>query len=219
MEQAGKDFLLLEGNGKAGEEVTFTATTDRVGLVGHGLKDGDVVTFTEVEDTAVPTNTDFYVFNANTDDFQLSEIDPTDEDDGDDAEAVDLDVDGAGEMGEGFTVAAGIRSKSMTINNEPIDVTNQGSNQFRKLLDKAGIKSLDGSGSGVFDTRNGSLERIEDAALDGALKRFRLVFLKANRTFEAKFKVASMEYGGEYNGEHTYSISLQSSGKIKRTKG
>ena len=36
-------------------------------------------------------------------------------------------------------------------------------------------------------------------------------------TYQGKFHIASLEYGGEYNGEVTYSVTLESSGSVSFT--
>ena len=36
-------------------------------------------------------------------------------------------------------------------------------------------------------------------------------------TFEGAFMIASLEYAGEYNGEATYSVTLESTGYISFT--
>lgn len=112
-----------------------------------------------------------------------------------------------------YTTIAGLRSKSMTINNESIDVTNHGSNEWREILDTSGIKSIDMSGSGVF-TSGATLTRLRQVVLTGALTAFQLVDADSGVTFAGNFKVESMEKAGEYNAEMTWSVTLKSSGEI-----
>lgn len=116
--------------------------------------------------------------------------------------------------GSTYVTVGGLRTKSMTLNNEPIDVTNHGSNQFREILASAGIRSLSMSGSGVYTGDSATLQAIEAAALAGTLVSFQMVDDNNSRTYEADFKVVSFEWSGEYNTEMTYSISLESSGTI-----
>ena len=51
---------------------------------------------------------------------------------------------------ETFTTIAGLRSTSLTVNNESVDVTNKDSSNNRTLLAEAGVQSISVSGSGVF---------------------------------------------------------------------
>ena len=48
-----------------------------------------------------------------------------------------------------FAVVGGIRTESMTINSETVDVTDKDGNGWRELLEGAGITSMSLKGSGV----------------------------------------------------------------------
>lgn len=110
---------------------------------------------------------------------------------------------------EAFVTVMGLRSTSISINKETVDVTNKdSSNQWRELMAGAGVKSLSVSGSGVFtDKANGELVRGD--AMGGAFNNYQVV-VQLLGTFEGSFDVTSLEYAGEYNGEETYSVSLES---------
>lgn len=56
--------------------------------------------------------------------------------------------DGAGS--ETFSTIGGLRSNSITINNEEVDITNKDSAGWKELLENAGVKSVALSASGVF---------------------------------------------------------------------
>jgi TP901-1 family phage major tail protein len=106
----------------------------------------------------------------------------------------------------------GLRSKTMTINNEAIDVTNHLSEEFKKLADQAGIRSHTISGSGVF-TNDANLNHIRRLSYDGVLARFDIIDVTASKKFVGYYKIVSMERAGDYNNEQTYSLSLESSGE------
>ena len=57
---------------------------------------------------------------------------------------------GNGGSPETFTTIGGLRSTSLTINNESVDVTNKDSSNKRTMLAAAGVQSISVSGSGVF---------------------------------------------------------------------
>lgn len=59
----------------------------------------------------------------------------------------DGDPGGTGEL---FTTVAGLRSTSLSLNNETVDVTTKDSAPWRELLANAGIRSMQVQGSGVF---------------------------------------------------------------------
>ena len=72
------------------------------------------------------------------------------------------------------------------------------------------------SGSGVF-TDSTTLSQAQTDCLAGTLRSFKIVDNDSGVTFEADFKITSLERAGEYNGEMTYSMSMESSGTIAIT--
>ena len=59
-----------------------------------------------------------------------------------------------------YTTVGGLRSTSITLNQESVDITNKDSANARELLADAGVESVSISGSGVFT----------DAASEGTLR-------------------------------------------------
>ena len=57
---------------------------------------------------------------------------------------------GNGGSPETFTTIGGLRSTSLTVNNESVDVTNKDSSGKRTFLAAAGVQSISVAGSGVF---------------------------------------------------------------------
>src|SRR5690606_13539475 len=101
-------------------------------------------------------------------------------------------------------------------NGEAVDVTDSDSvNQMRELLDGGGVKSMTISGSGIFEDDD-SQTHMETKCLSGALDDYQIVF-DSGRTYERPFQVTQVQYAGEYNGEHTYDVTLESAGKIDIT--
>jgi TP901-1 family phage major tail protein len=123
---------------------------------------------------------------------------------------------GDGEVSEAFTIIGGLRSTSMAINAEAIDVTNQGSSQWKELLDGAGIKSVSISGSGVFD-QGAVIDQLRDDLLNQTLRNFQITEHSSGDYFQGAFKITSFERAGDYNNEQTWSISLESSGPVTYT--
>jgi len=120
---------------------------------------------------------------------------------------------------------SGLRSTSMTINGEMVDITDKESNAFvtsgndkaRTLLEGGGIRSLSISASGVF-TDSSTEELVRGFAFDGAIQNYDLVFGNGD-TIKGAFLVTSYERAGEFNGEETYSLTLESSNTITFTAG
>lgn len=114
--------------------------------------------------------------------------------------------------GSSYATIGGLRSTSLTLNDESVDITNKDSSGNRTLLADAGVFSMSVSGSGVFmdDAQDTTLK---DAVSAATFKNFQILVPDFG-TFTGAFQVTSLEYAGEYNGEATYSVSLESSGSI-----
>lgn len=122
---------------------------------------------------------------------------------------VKVDTTGAGV----FATIGGGQTKSLTINNEQVDVTNSDSTeQFRELLESAGVKSMSISIKGVFDD-DAAFNKVVDYSMGGLIKEFQFV-VPGLGTFEGLFLVASVELSGEYKGAAQYSSSFESAGVI-----
>ena len=117
----------------------------------------------------------------------------------------------------------GLRSTSMTINGEAVDITTKDSNAFissgndkaRDLLQGGGVRSMTLSASGVF-TDSSTENILRGFAFDGAIQNYDLVFSDGSKIAGA-FLVTSYERAGEFNGEETYSVTLESSNTITYT--
>ena len=114
--------------------------------------------------------------------------------------------------GTTYVTVAGLRSTSITLNDEAVDVTNKDSGGNRTLLADAGVHSMSISGSGVFT--DATTEETMRAAMNATTFKNFQVLIPNFGTYTGAFMVSSLEYSGEYNGEVTYSFSLESSGAI-----
>ena len=119
---------------------------------------------------------------------------------------------GNGGSPETFTTVAGLRSTSITLNDEAVDVTHKDSSGNRTLLADGGINSISVSGSGVFT------DHATEATLRGTMNASSFtnfqILVPDFGTYTGAFMCSSLEYAGEYNGEVTYSVTLESSGAI-----
>ena len=117
----------------------------------------------------------------------------------------------------------GLRSTSMSINGEMVDITNKDSNAFissgndkaRDLLQGGGVRSMSLTASGVF-TDSSTENLVRGFAFDGAIQNYDLVFSDGSKIAGA-FLITSYERAGEFNGEETYSLTLASSNTITYT--
>lgn len=122
-----------------------------------------------------------------------------------------------------FLTVAKLRTNSLTINGETVDITNKdspgaaGENRMRELLAGAGVTSFAATGAGVF-SNDATQTEFETHAIAGTLVNVQVVF-EGGRIYEFAAAVPSIEYAGEVNGEQTYSISIESSGDVTITPG
>ena len=111
-----------------------------------------------------------------------------------------------------FATVAGLRTTQLSVNGEAVVVTNKDSGGWRQLLSGAGVRSVSVSGAGVF-TGSAAEARLRASALSGALDDYRLTF-EGGDTMTGRFLVTRLDYAGEFNGERTYTVSLESSGAV-----
>ena len=117
------------------------------------------------------------------------------------------------------TTVAGLRSTSISMNDEAVDVTTKDSAGLRQLLAGGGVQSFSVSGSGVFT------DAASEAAVRTAFDTQRTagtfvdfdVIIPDFGTFAGPMMIATLEYAGEYNGEITYSLTLESAGTFAFT--
>tara|TARA_Y100000361_G_C11155922_1_gene344128 strand:- start:2161 stop:2568 length:408 start_codon:yes stop_codon:yes gene_type:complete len=119
---------------------------------------------------------------------------------------------GNGGSPETFTTVGGLRSTEISLSDETVDVTNKDSSGNRTLLADAGIASVSISGSGVF-TDAASETALKNAWNSATLSNYQVIIPDFG-TYEGAFQVTALSYAGEFNGEVTYSVTLESSGAI-----
>ncbi|MFV2093452.1 MAG: phage major tail protein, TP901-1 family [Hyphomicrobiales bacterium] len=123
-----------------------------------------------------------------------------------------VDTDGMGT----FATMAGMRSHTIALNAETVDVTNaQSTNAWRELLAGAGVKSVGVSGSGIF----------KDAATDATIRGYFFagtvvdwqIIIPDFGTLQGLFQISSLEYAGEHKGEVAFELALESAGSVAFT--
>lgn len=108
-----------------------------------------------------------------------------------------------------FTSVGGLQSRTITVNNEIVDITNDDTAPQRELLTGAGLKTLTFSGSGVFKDDE-AIRRIENLAHnpDSNEEEFRFVFENGDY-IQGVFHLSTLEFTGEYNGARMYSMTFE----------
>ena len=113
---------------------------------------------------------------------------------------------------ETFTTIAGMRSTSISMNDEMVDITNKDSARARTILAQGGVNSMTVSGSGVF-TDSASEATLEGKFDSATLTNYQFLVPDFG-TYTGAFMLTTLEYAGEYNGEVTYTFTFESSGAI-----
>lgn len=114
---------------------------------------------------------------------------------------------------KGTTTVAAVRTRSMTLGNEVVDITSDDDNGFRTMLAEPGNKTLDLTVEGVF--KDATMLTVAMSASD-ILEAFSILFPTIG-TIAGDFVVTSFEAGAAYNEAGTFSCSLQSSGTFTFT--
>jgi len=109
---------------------------------------------------------------------------------------------GDGESPVGYSTIAGLRTTQLSVNGEPVAITSKDSGGWRQLL----------SGAGVF-TGSDAETRIKNHALGGIIDAYELSF-EGGEKMQGDFLVTRLDYSGDYNGERSYTLSLESSGAV-----
>ena len=107
------------------------------------------------------------------------------------------------------SVVAGVRTKTVTANNEPIDVSTDDDGGYRVLLEESASSSIDMSVEGLHkDTA-----LIKKAAKDGEtlIETYEIEFPNGAK-ISGSFRLNSIEEGAEYQDAITFSATIQSTG-------
>jgi len=119
------------------------------------------------------------------------------------------------EIDSTFTLLAALRSTTMTLNNEAIDVTDKDGSLWKTLLEGAGVESISIKASGICNN-SASFLFIRSSVITGTFINARIES-NLNKVCEGAFKITSMESSGEYNKEEIFSLTLDSNGQTVRT--
>lgn len=120
-----------------------------------------------------------------------------------------VDSDGAGT----FTTVAGLRSRSITLNAETVDVTHaESAGQWRELLEGAGAKHARIAGAGIFkDQASDAL--IRAYVFNGTIRVWQIV-VPSFGVIAGPFQIASFELTGKHDGEVAFDVTLESAGEL-----
>lgn len=110
-----------------------------------------------------------------------------------------------------FVTVAGLRTKSIKLNSQTVDVTDQSSNGWAELLPEAGIRSVSVTGAGVF--RDAASDARVRAAFFAQTSINTQMILPGFGTISGPVLVTSLTYAGTFKGEATFELTLSSAGE------
>ncbi len=117
------------------------------------------------------------------------------------------------EIASVFTTIGGARAKTLTLDQEIIDITDSDSAAFREVLaGGAGVKSASIECEGVFKD-SAAEEAVRAAWFAGTTPNFQFIIPNFG-TFVGPFLIASLEYAGEYNDAAMYKMKFENAGAV-----
>lgn len=203
-EIGGKELLLKAATDFA---VATTGASTSFVITAHGAKVGDLIKFGTIGGNTAFDTTSFYfvktIVDANTVTISDSRA----------GAAITADETEAALTCVVFKSVGGLRSKSFSFQAEGIDISNQESDEWKVMLDGAGIRSFSVSGGGVY-TNQAVFQGLFTKARANTIAGLMFIEVKTDTIFEGAFKITSLEISGDYDAESNYSISAESSGAI-----
>jgi TP901-1 family phage major tail protein len=111
-----------------------------------------------------------------------------------------------------YQTIAGLRTTQLSINGDTVVVTHKQSGGWRDILSGAGTRSVSVSAAGIF-LGSTAENTVRTRALDGTLDDYELSF-EDGAKLRGKFLVQRLDYAGDFNGERSYTLQLESSGPV-----
>ncbi|MEM6682218.1 MAG: phage major tail protein, TP901-1 family [Pseudomonadota bacterium] len=111
-----------------------------------------------------------------------------------------------------YNTVAGLRTNTLTLNSEAVDITHKGSGGWREILPGAGVRSVSLRAAGIF-TGSAAETQVQTKVLSAQSTDCQITFEDGAR-FEGSFYVTNLEYTGDHNGARSYSLSMESAGSI-----
>lgn len=111
-----------------------------------------------------------------------------------------------------YQTIAGLRTTQLSINGDTVVVTHKQSGGWRDLLSGAGTRSVSVSAAGIF-LGSAAENTVRARALDGTLDDYELSF-EDGAKLRGRFLVQRLDYAGDFNGERSYTMQLESSGPV-----
>ena len=115
-----------------------------------------------------------------------------------------------------FITVAGLRTKTLSLNAQTIDITHaESAGGWRELLAGAGVRQASIAGSGIF--LNDATSALVRAAFFANEVRQWQVIVPGFGIIDGAFMIANLDYAGDHDGEATVSLALASAGALTFT--
>ncbi len=112
---------------------------------------------------------------------------------------------------EVYNTLLGVRSRSISINNEMVDITDDQTAPFRALLADAGLRTITMTMSGIAKDDE-AYQKIQDNAHSAIVESYLVQFPNGD-LLEGEFHLSTLDESGEYNAAQEFSITLESAGR------
>lgn len=122
---------------------------------------------------------------------------------------------GDGATSETFASVGALRTSSLSINNNPVDISNVSSAGWQEMLADAGTQSIEISADGVVSNET-QFPVFEQAAHDRTTHNYKLVSGNGVDR-EGSFVISSYSESGAHGDAVTFNVTLQSNGAVTRT--
>lgn len=120
---------------------------------------------------------------------------------------------GDGAPSEIFTTIGGLRTRSLSLNAQSIDITHSESvGGWRELLAGAAVRQASLAGAGVF-LNDSAAETVRAAFFAGTVQNWQII-VPGFGDITGAFQIANLDYAGDHDGEATVSLALESAGAL-----
>jgi TP901-1 family phage major tail protein len=120
---------------------------------------------------------------------------------------------GDGGSPETFTAIGGLRTRTLSLNAQSVDITHSGSvGGWRELLAGAGVRQASIAGAGVF-LNEAAAETVRAAFFSGVVGNWQII-VPGFGDITGPFQIANLDYAGDHDGEATVSLALESAGVL-----
>lgn len=113
-----------------------------------------------------------------------------------------------------FTDVTGLRTTGVQINDGAVDITTKSSAGWQEMLPDAGVKSVNISASGIWDSANANLLTVQAASLAGGSLIEARVKTTSGDSFTGTWSVGPFTRNAPHDNAETFDLTLRSHGPV-----